>query len=376
MKATRPVYLDHNATAPTRPEAVAALTAALGPPSNPSSVHGFGRAARRRLDEARARIARTVGAAADDLVLTSGGTEANDLALHGLGGPVVVSAIEHASVLEAVPEAPRAPVRSDGVIDLAALRELVERHRPRLVSLMVANNETGIVQPCRAAAELAHAAGALLHVDAAQALGRMPVNMAALDADLLTLCAHKMGGPVGIGALALRPGVEIAARLRGGAQERWRRGGTENLPAALGWAAALDAVAPGEAPRLAALRDRLEEAVRAARPDAIVLGRAGPRLPNTTCLVTPGLDNATQLMALDLAGIAVSTGAACSSGKVGSSHVLRAMGLPEALARCAIRVSLGWSTTADDVERFLAVWIPLATGRTAAALASAPAVTT
>lgn len=376
MSPARPVYLDHNATAPTRPEAVAALTEALGQPNNPSSVHAFGRAARRALDRARACIARAVGAAPDDVVLTSGGTEANDLVLHGLDGPVVVSAIEHASVLEAVPEAPRAPVRPNGVIDLEALRELVERHRPRRVSVMLANNETGIIQPCRAAAEIAHAAGALLHVDAAQALGRVPLDLATLGADLLTLSAHKMGGPVGIGALALRPGIEIAARLRGGAQERGRRAGTENLPAALGWAAVLEAVAPDEAVRLGALRDRLEEAVLAARPDAIILGRDGPRLPNTSCLVTPGLDNATQLMALDLAGIAVSSGAACSSGKVGASHVLRAMGLSEPLARCAIRVSLGWSTTAADIERFLAVWIPLASGRAGAALASAPAVTT
>ncbi len=376
MRSSRPVYLDHNATAPTRPEAVAAITAALGPPSNPSSVHGFGRTARRALDAARARIAQAVGVAPDDLVLTSGGTEANDLGLHGLAGPVVVSAIEHVSVLEAVPDAARAPVRADGLVDLAALRELVARQRPRLVSLMLANNETGIVQPCRAAAEIVHAAGAVLHVDAAQALGRMPVDIAALGADLLSLSAHKMGGPVGIGALALRPGIEIVPRLRGGAQERHRRGGTENLPAALGWAAALDAVAPEEASRLAALRERLEEAVLAARPDAIVLGRGRPRLPNTTCLVCPGLDNATQLMALDLAGIAVSSGAACSSGKVGPSHVLLAMGLAETLARCAIRISLGWSTTEEDIERFLAAWIPVATGRTAATLASAPPVTT
>jgi cysteine desulfurase len=357
LTAATAAYLDHNATSPIRPAAAAALAEALRTPGNASSVHAFGRRARRALEASRARIAAAVGAGPTEVVFTSGGTEANNLALLGIDGPRLVSAIEHPSVLEADPEAPRIPVGADGVIDLGGLAELVAARRPRLVSLMLANNETGVIQPVAEAAALAHAAGALLHVDAAQGLGRVPVDLAALGADLLTLSAHKMGGPPGIGALVLRPGVEIPPRQRGGAQESRRRAGTENLPAILGWAAALAAVEPGEAERITALRTALEGTALDRCPEARILGVESPRLPNTTCLLLPGVDGATQLMALDLAGIAVSTGAACSSGKVGPSHVLLAMGLPEPEARCAIRISLGWSTTEADTRRFLEAWL-------------------
>lgn len=370
------VYLDHNATAPTRPAAIAAMAEALARPSNASSIHMPGREARRRLNEARARIAEAVGGEPAGVVLTSGGTEANDLALHGVGGPVLVSDIEHVSVLEAMPAAERCPVGSDGRIDLEALSERVRRLKPRLVSVMLANNETGVIQPIDAVAERVHGAGALLHVDAAQAIGRVPIDLVGLGADLMTVSAHKMGGPPGIGALVMRPGLEIEARLRGGAQEQRRRGGTENVPAALGWAAALEAADVGEQARLGRLRAMLEAAVPAGAGGLRVIGADLPRLPNTTCLLAPGLDSATQLMALDLAGIAVSSGAACSSGKVGPSHVLLAMGLPADLARCAIRVSLGWSTTETDIRRFLDIWLPLLRRCGAPALASAASVTT
>jgi cysteine desulfurase len=355
-----PAYLDYNATAPVRPEAAAAVAEALRQPANASSVHAFGRAARRALEQARATIARSVGASPEGVVFVSGGTEANNLALQGIDGPVLVSAIEHPSILEAVPSAVPIPVDRGGRLDLAALERLIAQCRPGLVSVMLANNETGVVQPVAEAARLAHAAGALLHVDAAQALGRMPVDMAALGADLLTLSGHKLGGPPGAGALVLCGEIEVTPRQRGGAQERRRRAGTEGLPAILGMAAAIEAIGAEEAARVRGLRDELERRAVAGCPAARIVGAESERLPNTTCLLLPGVEGATQLMALDLAGVAVSTGSACSSGKVGPSHVLLAMGLDEVEARCAIRISLGWASGMADVERFLSVWLPLA----------------
>lgn len=355
-----PAYLDYNATAPIRPEARAAVLAALAEPANPSSVHGFGRRARAALEQARRTVAAAVDAAPEGVTFVSGGTEANNLAVRGIGGPVLTSSVEHPSVLEAQPAADRIPVDSEGRVDLASLERQLAERRPRLVSVMLANNETGVIQPVAEAARMAHAAGALLHVDAAQALGRVPVSMAALGADLLTISGHKLGGPPGAGALVVRDGVELQPRQRGGGQELRRRAGTEGLPAILGMAAAIGAIGPEEAGRVRGLRDALERRIAAECPAARIVGIGADRLPNTTCLLLPGLEGATQLMALDMAGVAVSTGSACSSGKLGPSHVLLAMGLREAEARCAIRVSLGWATTDADVERFLAVWLPLA----------------
>ena len=357
---TAPAYLDYNATAPVRPEAAAAVLAAIAEPANPSSVHGFGRRARAALEQARRTVAEAVGGSPDGVIFVSGGTEANNLALRGIGGPMLVSAVEHPSVLEVEPTAERIPVDWYGRIDLAALARLIDEQRPRLMSVMLANNETGVVQPVAGAARLVHAAGGLLHVDAAQALGRMPVAMDALGADLLTLSGHKLGGPPGAGALVVREGLALEPVQRGGGQELQRRAGTEALPAILGMAAAIEAILPEEPERIRALRDRLEVLIRAACPAARIVGAGAERLPNTSCLLLPGLEGATQLMALDMAGVAVSTGSACSSGRVGPSHVLLAMGLPPAEARCAIRISLGWASSEADVERFSAVWLPLA----------------
>lgn len=344
-------YLDYNATAPARPEAVAAMTEALALPANASSVHSFGRRARRLLEQARSRLADQVGVASERVVFTSGGTEANHLALLGLPGPRLVSAIEHASVLEVDPGALSVPVGTDGRLDLAALAGLARRYRPNLVSVMLANNETGVLQPVREAADIVHAEGALLHCDAVQGLGKLPLRLDELGADLLSVSAHKIGGPPGVGALILRPGLDPAAIQRGGGQELRRRAGTENLAGIAGFAAALDGETDGV--RVRALRDRLEEGIRAIRPDAVIVGEESERLPNTSCVIVPGLAAETQLMAFDLAGIAVSSGAACSSGKVGPSHVLAAMGIPVGLARCAIRVSLGWASSDADVATFL-----------------------
>ncbi len=354
---TAELYLDANATEPLRPEARAALLAALDLPGNPSSVHHAGRAARRVLEAARQAVATVFGGTPAETVLTAGGTEANALAVRGLaaGRRVLVGATEHPAVLAAAPDAGILPVRPDGTLELEALRAALEGP-PALVCLMLANNETGVLHPIAEAAALCRAAGALLHVDAVQAAGRVPVSLAALGADSLAISGHKLGGPKGAGALLLRPGLAPAPLVAGGGQERGRRGGTEPLPALAGTAAAAEAARPEDAARLARLRDKIEAACQA--DGAKVAGAGAPRLPNTTSLVLPGAPAETQVIALDLAGIRVSAGSACSSGKVARSHVLAAMGLGED-AGCAIRVSLPWNAPDDAPERFIAAWIAM-----------------
>lgn len=360
MPAPAPIYLDYNAGAPIKPEVQAAIVEALALTGNPSSVHRFGREARRRIEDARERVAALAGARAADVIFTAGGTEANNLALSGSGRTrLLVSAIDHDSVRAAAPDAEILPVRPDGRLDLDALRaRLAEEARPALLSVQLANNETGVIQPVAEAAALARAAGALVHCDAVQAAGKVPILMAALGADYLSLSAHKLGGPPGVGALVAAPGAPLTPAIRGGGQERSRRGGTENLPGIIGFgtAAALAAAELADQPRLARLRDRLEAAVTEAAPDAPIYGKAAPRLANTSCVGMPGVRSESQLMGFDLAGIAVSAGAACSSGKVAQSHVLLAMGVDPAAAACAIRVSLGWATEEAHVERFVDVW--------------------
>lgn len=358
------VYLDHNATAPLRPGVADAVAAALAETGNPSSVHHAGRLARRRLETARQQVAALVGACAEDVVFTSGGTEANALALRGCGRPrVLVSAVEHDSVRKAVPAAEVIPVDGNGLVRPDALAALLHADaRPAVVSVMLANNETGVLQPVAALAELAHRHGALVHCDAAQAAGRIAVSVSDLGVDLLTLSAHKLGGPMGVGALVLPGNLEVVPILQGGGQERGRRAGTENLSGIVGFGAAVDAAAAELAgfSGLAVWRDELERRCRALVPGCQVYGAAAERLANTSCLSLPGVGSEVQVMALDLAGVAVSAGSACSSGKVRASHVLRAMGVPEQEAACAIRVSLGWSSQAKDVDAFLAAWGALA----------------
>jgi cysteine desulfurase len=375
------VYLDWNATAPLRPEARAAMVAALDCAGNPSSVHNEGRAARRLVEEARERVAGLVGAAPNLVTFTSGGTEANMLALspalETAGSKarfdrLLVSAVEHPSVRAGGRFAPGAveevPVTEQGVIDLAALAHRLaaltgQGHRV-LVSIMAANNETGVVQPISEAAEIVHQAGGLLHVDAVQATGRIPCNISDLKADLLTVSAHKLGGPQGAGALirrdqALRP----AALNKGGGQERGLRAGTENVTAIAGFGAAAEAAGrmlAADASHLTGLRQRLEAGLRAATPEVVIFGAEVERVPNTTLFALPGVQAETAVIAFDLDGVALSSGAACSSGKVQASHVLAAMGVSSELARGGLRVSLGWTTTDSDVDRFLNAWIKVA----------------
>ncbi len=356
-------YLDWNATAPLRPQAAAAMTGALDICGNPSSVHRRGRAARQLVERSRAAVAALVGAPAESIVFVSGGTEANHLALLGAGRErVLVSAVEHDSVLRAVPEAEPIPVDRDGVVRLEALADrLAADPRPTLVSVMLANNETGVMQPVSEVATLAHAHGALFHCDAVQAAGKIPLDIAAVGADLLTLSAHKLGGPPGVGALVLSGAVDLAPLQRGGGQERGRRAGTENAPGIAGFAAAAEAAAAeiDRYRRVGQLRDGLEAAILALAPDAVIVGAAAPRLPNTSAIAMPGTLAETQVMAFDLDGVMVSAGAACSSGKVGPSHVLAAMQLPPDIAAATIRVSLGWSSTEADVDRFVQSWAAL-----------------
>ena len=339
-------YLDHNATSPLRPVAFDAMVEALNAGGNPSSVHRLGRAARARIDKARRQVADLVGAVPAEVVFTSGGTEANNIALRG-HPRVLVSAVEHESVLKAVPDAERIPVDGNGLIDLAALERLLA-NGPALVSVMFANNETGVIQPIADAVRLARAAGTLVHCDAVQAAGKVPVDLHGLGVDYLSLSAHKLGGPTGVGALIVRGGAPLATDRFGGGQESWRRAGTENVSGIAGFGAAAEASRNGLD---AALRDRLE----ASLPGRIH-GAAAPRLPNTTCISMPGVKAETQVMAFDLAGVAVSAGSACSSGKVTRSAVLTAMGVEASEAETAIRISCGWNTVFDEIELLIAAW--------------------
>jgi cysteine desulfurase len=359
----RETYLDWNATAPLRPEAGAAVAATLARCGNPSSVHRWGRAARQSVERARDAVAALIGAAPDGVVFVSGGTEANHLALLGAGRErILVSAVEHSSVLDAAPWAERVAVDHNGIVDLARLEQrLTGDPRPALVSVMFANNETGIIQPVADIAAIAHAHGALFHCDAVQGAGKLPLAAPQIGADFIGLSAHKLGGPPGIGALVVTGNAEPAAIIRGGGQERGRRAGSENLPGIAGFAAAAEAAAAGIADyaRVRQLRDGLEAAAREAVFGAVVIGAGVERLPNTTALAVPGVPAETQVIALDLDGVMVSAGAACSSGKVGPSHVLAAMGIAPELANGTIRISLGRSTTEADIAHFLDAWTAL-----------------
>jgi cysteine desulfurase len=372
-------YFDWNATTPLRDEAREAMADALALPGNPSSVHAEGRAARKAIEHAREEVAALVGARPADVVFTSSGTEANMLALTPAiqistdkrpRSRLLLSAIEHASVRAggrfSRDTMTEIAVDAQGRLDLAALREAVAKSPRALVSLMLANNETGVIQPVAAAAEIVHAADGLLHVDAVQAAGRIEFDISSLGADLLTLSAHKIGGPKGVGALVRRSDdIHLPEPLiRGGGQERGLRAGTENVAGIAGFGAAAAAARRDravEAAHMLALRNKLEAGVKAVSPQAVIFGAGAERLPNTTLFAVEGMKAETAVIAFDLEGVAVSSGAACSSGKVQPSHILAAMGVSPALTRGAVRVSLGWSTTEADIETFQNTWRKLAT---------------
>jgi cysteine desulfurase len=366
MSTTERAYLDWNATAPLRPQARAAMVEALDAIGNPSSVHAEGREARGIVETARERVAVLVGAEPRHVVFTASGTEANMLALSPQTGGrwerLLVSAIEHPSVRSGgrFPAVEEVAVTAAGAIDLNDLAKRLAAGPQALVSIMLANNETGVLQPIKEAARLVHEAGGLLHVDAVQATGRIPCDINALEADLLTLSGHKIGGPKGAGALVKRAPLNLDPLVTGGGQERGERAGTENVAAIAGFGAAAGAAEANlaaETARMRGLRDRLEAGLRAATPGFVIFGAEAERLPNTTLFALDGLKAETAIIRFDLEGVAVSSGAACSSGKVQPSHVLKAMGVSPALARSAVRVSLGPTSTEDDIERFRTAWI-------------------
>jgi cysteine desulfurase len=370
-------YLDCNASVPLRREARAAMLTVLDVAGNPSSVHAEGRHARAVVEAAREQVALLVNANPSEVIFTSGATEANNWVLAAGWNAIAVAGIEHDSVTAPVAasgaERIELSVATNGVAELDGLSEALaasaEASKRTLLTLMMANNETGVIQPVAEAAALAREHGVMVHTDAVQAPGRIPVDFAALGLDALSLSSHKLGGPRGVGALVVRDGVELPALIKGGGQERRRRGGTENISGIAGFGAAAEAVANEQdaAQHMAKLRDRLEDGVRRATPAAVIIGKDAPRLANTAYIAVPGKLAETLVIKLDLEGIAVSAGAACSSGKVGASHVLEAMNLGSEIARSAVRVSIGPQTHDDDIAAFLAVWEMVAGGAALAA---------
>jgi len=369
---TTKIYLDHNATTPPAPEVVEAVTRAFREDfGNASSIHAWGQRAKAAIDEARTDVARLIGAEPGDLVFTSGGTEADNLAVRGVldaaspaRGRLVVTAVEHEAVIntaKALGRQGRAvtilPVDENGVVLISAFEDALGED-VALVSVMVANNETGVIQPVADLSRLARARRVVCHTDAVQAVAKIPVDVAALGVDLLSMAAHKFGGPKGIGALWIRRGTSLSRVMTGGGQERNRRAGTENVPAIVGFGVAARlarARLEAEALRQAGMRDRLQNGILDAIPGTVVNGASAPRLPNTSNIAFEKVEAESLLIALDLEGIAVSTGAACSSGTLEPSHVLRAMGLPHGRVQSSIRFSLGTTTTSQDIDRVLAV---------------------
>jgi len=371
-QAKNHVYLDHNAGAPLRSGARERMVEVLSDVGNASSVHADGRRARGRVEAAREQVARLCKARTRAVTFVSGGTEANMTALtptwQDQGAPFYLDrllrgATEHPSVAAGgrfpASQQQVIPADADGLIRLDVLKDMLADGGPALVSVMAANNETGVISPLADVGALVAEAGGFFHVDAVQAAGRMEIDMDAWQADAISLSAHKFGGPQGAGALVVRSTARVPSPLLfGGGQENWRRAGTENVAAIAGFGAAAEAAADEaeQMARLAALRDKLEAGVRDICPAVTIFGKEAPRLANTSCFAAPGISAETALIAFDLKRVSLSSGSACSSGKVSVSHVLTAMGVDEATARCALRVSLGWNSTDADIDRFLEVW--------------------
>ena len=348
------IYLDYNATAPLRPEVLAVMQECLATPLNASSVHRFGRDAKKQLENARKTIADAISAWPNEVVFCALGTEANSWALRAVvGRRILVSAVEHSSILKAAGEN-RIPVDSNGLVDISALDGRLAQGALALVSVMLANNETGVIQPIREISEVCKKHGALLHCDAVQGLGKIPVDFGALGADMMTLSAHKCGGPIGAAALVVRRELAITPLLTGGGQELGRRAGTENIAAIAGFAKALECVDFAQMQRLRGWLDAMEDQMQAM--GGVVFGKTAPRLPNTSCVAMPGVSGEVQLMDFDLKGFAVSAGSACSSGRIEGSHVLAAMGIAKKQAESGLRISGGWKTTETELISFTEAW--------------------
>ncbi|MDA0230573.1 MAG: cysteine desulfurase family protein [Proteobacteria bacterium] len=378
---TEAIYLDYNATAPVKPQVSEAVAKALAMTGNPSSVHQFGRDARNAVELARDQVAAMIGARPEEVVFTAGGTEANNMALNGARrSRLIISAIEHPSVLRAAEaladsnsdrngrELAVLPVDGNGIVSLDDLdRALGNIADDALVSVMLANNETGVIQPVAEIASLAQKRGALVHCDAVQAPGRIAFDVASLGVDMLSLSAHKFGGPKGVGALFVKSTLDLQPLVIGGGQERGRRPGTENVAGIVGFGVAAELAVDDlqRAPHISAMRDRAEQSLSGIDSKVRVFGAGAERLPNTSCLSMPGVQSELQVMGLDLAGVAVSAGSACSSGKVEPSHVLRALGLPDAETGCAIRISFGWASQDEEVDTLVRAWRAFYAGLTA-----------
>lgn len=359
-----PVYLDYNASALMRPAVADLMRDLASVPGNASSIHVFGRQARKHVEHAREQIAALAGTHPNYVTFTSGATEANNAVLkHFSGKRVLVSAIEHPSVLESAPNAERIPVTHDGVIDMARFESMLDGDDIALISVMLVNNETGVIQPIEELVRRARAKHprVFFHTDAVQAAGKIPFALSMLGVDYLSLSAHKMGGPQGIGALLCAPGSEPVPFIHGGGQEKRQRAGTENVAAIAGLGLAA-AMAQQELPRfqeLAKLRDELEQTLKNAAPMITIFGQKAPRVANTSNIGLPGIAANTQLMNLDIEGIAVSSGSACSSGTVKPSHVLEAMHASPDLTSHALRISMGWNTKPDDMKRLAEAWLKM-----------------
>jgi len=364
MPSAPRVYLDHNANSPLRPEAVAAMAETFDMTGNPSSVHAEGRALRARIEAARADVAALVGCLPAEVIFTSGATEANATAVGGRHGPVLCAGIEHASIIENISNINLISANSNGTIELDDLAEVIGRlpasdgeDRP-LVTLMAANNETGVLQPVHEAAALCRERDLWFHVDAVQLAGKADLAPIWAVCDSLCLSGHKLGGPTGVGALVVRGERAPRRLIGGGGQEMNRRGGTENVPGIVGFcvAARLARQETGQWDHIRVQRDRMEAEMRRQVPDVSIFGKTVERLPNTTCVAAPGVTAETLLMRLDLAGVAASAGAACSSGKVSGSPVLKAMGIESELAHGAIRISQALYTKNHEIDQLLVAW--------------------
>ena len=360
------IYLDHNATAPVYPEVVDAVSTGLRELGNASSVHADGRSVRGTIEDARDSVGKLIGVPSSAITFSSGGTEANATVIRGLLGSGVVSnvycsAVEHPSVLEHVNPQYHCPVNSDGQIDLNELEDVLKKQdAPFLFCIMLANNETGVIQPVSEVSALVHDQGGLVLCDSVQGPGKLSLETDSLGADFLTFSSHKIGGPQGVGCFTMNTDVALEPLLVGGGQEKKRRSGTENAPGIAGFGVAARITGERQHPEhVGQIRDQLEDALLEARPDAVVFGQGVPRISNTTNIAIPGVSSERQLIKLDLAGYSVSAGAACSSGKVSSSHVLLAMGVSEDMAKSSIRISIGADTAWSDLEKFVEIWATL-----------------
>lgn len=353
---TKEIYLDYNATTPLRPEVLALVTEIMGGVGNASSVHGFGRTARKYIEDAREQVATLCGTKPDQVIFTSGATEAINTVLHEFKHkPALISAIEHPAVMEAAAHATCMPILPNGVVDIDAYKDLLTTVKPAIVSVMLVNSETGVIQPVAEMAKLARDHGVLFHTDAVQGAGRLDITLDKLGVDFITLSAHKFAGPQGVGAIIKREGLDLTKFMRGGGQEKNCRAGTHNTAgiAGMGLAAELALQHMNDYTAITKLRDKIETTIRQATNKTTIYGADAPRVGNTCNVGLDGMPAQTQMMALDLDGISVSSGSACSSGSFKASHVLKAMGVDDDAAKSALRISLGWATTEAEIDAFL-----------------------